>query len=76
MPISNKEASDVVEIIWKHFDSDGNGSLDPDEIKLLLEFLCYLNDSRFKQSRSSVCISTVRITEIASCSGLVSSREW
>ena len=47
MPISNQEASEVVEIIWKHFDKDGNGSLDPDEVKLLLEFLCYLNKSRF-----------------------------
>lgn len=49
MPISNKEASDVVDIIWRHFDTDNNGSLDPDEIKLLLEFLCYLNDSRFNE---------------------------
>lgn len=44
MFITKKEAENIVEIIWKHFDKDNNGYIDQEEAKELFEFLFTQND--------------------------------
>ena len=47
MLITRKEAESIVEIIWKHFDTDQNGYLDTEEAKEFFEFLCSQNNTEY-----------------------------
>jgi len=49
MLITRKEAESIVEIVWKHFDVNKNGYLEPEEAKQLFEFLCTQNNTEYSK---------------------------
>ena len=49
MILTHKEAEEIVEIVWKHFDQSRNGYLDHDEAKEMFEFLWSMNNKELSR---------------------------